>query len=838
MHFHTINTLADIYDPGNEEDFRQQFGGKCLNLIVLHKNCFPVPAGFVVPTSAFEAIMLEALRNCPDKPLGEIIADLQFPADFVDAFKEALSALGGRTWAVRSSSTDEDSNAHSFAGLQESIVDVSSPEACLDAIKRVWQSFYSKERMLYPSQANLSAPVPSMAVIVQKYIRADAAGVVFTRHPFQGQSALLINVSKGQCSNVVNGKAAESLCIYKQNIYAIDDSVAIESTCLTTRELLELGQIACQIEDSFNHPQDIEFAFSKGNLHILQSRDIVLGEQKNEKTLYSNINVGEALSGAATPMTWSVGMTIAERGFNTVFSTFGLTTPPNYTFVTTFYGHIYINISEVMSVASQVPFFRKDLFAHILGLQSLDDYQCTIDTIPRSYFIKHLPLSIARIARMQMRLNRLPERAKKFKQERDRLLECNLTFASVEEILQTFSRLNDLFFDCAYDMLGAGGTFLACYLCFSDFISRFSDETQPSLEPSLFSGLNEVQSAAPGFELLELANWIRKYPELTQCFLNEESFTSIESFKTRLESVPQGPEFIARFEQFLERHGARAHQEAELANPRWREDPSFLFKVLRSHLRTTRGHAAQTIVNSVVTHRETRENDFAHVITRSLRPMFRMLFNAARKTARLREEWRAYVVDVLGLFRKFFLEVAIRLVNQNILSRPDDIFFLTYQELLEGLKTPSKIWDARLRVSFRRARHQAYTQACTLPDTFVTHPNTCPDSSHQPLKSLRGLPASPGCVRARVRVVHSIDEASALEYGEILVTTTTDVAWTPLFLIASAILTERGGPLSHAFVVAREYGIPAVVSINGLLDTLKTGDIVTVSGEKGAVYLE
>ena len=835
MHFYTLSALASAYAPHKSAEYRQLFGGKCLNLIVLYRNNFPVPDGFVIPTSVFESTMIGALRAHPDLPVHDVIEHIEFSEAFC---RDLSGVLGKKRWAVRSSSTDEDSSAHSFAGLQESVIGVSGLSDCLSAIKTVWQSFYSRERMLYLSQADLSAPVPSMAVVVQTYIDSDAAGVVFTRHPFQGNSALLINVSKGQCANVVNGKASESLCVYKQNIYSIDKSAASESTCLDARQILELGQIACQIEDHFGHSQDIEFAFSGDHLQILQSRDIVTKPQEDEKTLYSNINVGEALSGAATPMTWSVGMTIAARGFDTVFSTFGLKTPPDYTFVTTFYGHIYINISQVLSVASQVPFLREDLLAHILGLRSLDDYECRIQRIPHSHFLRHLPLSLARLAMMQMRLHNLPKRAETFKQTRDRLLECNLSFASNDEIRQTFAKLNDLFFDCAFDMLGAGGTFLACYLVFSDFITRFSDEPGVSLEPVLFSGLDEVQSAAPGFELLELANWIRNTPELTQCFLDEESFSDLDLFYEKIEKVPNGFEFLQRFRQFLARHGARAHQEAELANPRWREDPVFLFKVIRSHLKTEKPQEAQTIAHTVANHRASKIDEFGEMLTRRLRPLFRALFNAARKTARLREEWRAYVVDVLGLFRKFFLEVASRLVEQDIIGRADDVFFLTYNEFLEGLSDPIKLRDARLRIAFRRTRHEAYTQACTLPDTFVTHPNTCPDSTHQPLRSLRGLPASPGCVRARVRVARTLDEAAALEYGEILVTTTTDVAWTPLFLVASAILTERGGPLSHAFVVAREYGIPAVVSINGLLDSLKTGDIVTVSGEKGAVYLD
>ncbi len=833
MQFVALDDIAHQISLHGTSSCRKLFGGKALNLGILQDNGFDVPLGFVIPTPVFENILSDAFHRMIDLSPQESIELIEFDEEFNKELDRCMTLCNAQKWAIRSSSTDEDSSTHSFAGLQQSVIGVSSRSAILEAIRTVWQSFYARERLLYPIDASLSAPIPAMAVIIQACIDPDEAGVVFTKHPLEGNATLLVNVSRGQGANVVDGKAGETLCVPRN-----DGVSEIPSECLDASDIEQLRQTACRIEACFNRPQDIEFAFKKHRLYILQARDIAATQENTPNVLYSNVNVGEALYGVCTPMTWSVGMMIANQGFKAIFAMLGLKIPPEYEFITTFNGHIYLNISQFLSVASQVPFVDPAVFGKVAGIQSLREFACALVPMSHVHFIKNLPHSLVELFKMEKRLKKLPQKAEPFEQKRDKLLSLDLTNADNPEILRAFDELNELFFDSSIDMLGAGGAFLTSYVLCSNFIGHFTETESRELEQSLLSGLLDVKSAAPGIELLDLAQVIRQYPALTAAFIDEDSFQDLEAFTKTIQPLDGYQEFHTKYSQFISHHGARAHQEAELANPRWKEDPRFLFRVIRTHLKSGTQKDSKSIVNSASEHRQQSTNQFKSMLSATMRPMFRRLLSMTQKYARLRETWRAYVVDVLGIFRQYLLQTASVWTEQKVLRTPDDIFFLTFDEVMDGLKT-NDLAKLNLRVAFRRARHEAYLSSCSLPDTFITHPNQCLETGTAPAsRVLTGLAASPGCVRAPVRIIHSLDEAASLEYGEILVTTSTDVAWTPLFLVASAILTERGGPLSHAFVVAREYGIPAIVSVPNLLDSLKTGDIVRISGQKGMIMIE
>ncbi|MBQ9396092.1 MAG: hypothetical protein IJU23_11360 [Proteobacteria bacterium] len=830
MQFVALKEIARQYGERTEiSRLRHQFGGKGLNLGILVHGHFPVPDGFVIPTDIFIEYINNIIKKYPSDTVQDCISKLEFDSEFIQALESAMAAVPVQKWAVRSSSTDEDSQTHSFAGLQQSVIGVDSIQSCLEAIRTVWKSFFARERLLYPIQNNLSAPVPAMAVIVQAYVDSETAGVVFSQHPMEGKGTVLINVSHGQGANVVDGKAAESLTLSTSDI---DKDCASE--CLTTRQIRHLIQTAEKIETCFGRPQDIEFAFENNRLNILQARDIAENLHIDDRTLYSNVNVGEALSGVATPMTWSVGMYIAQMGFDCIFASFGLKFPKNYTFVTTFNGHIYINISQFLSVANQIPFIQPALLGKIAGIKALGDFAFNIEHLSRKHFLLNLPKSIAELVKIQSNISKLPQKAETFEKERDALFNINLKSASSTEIQSTFNRLNDLFWSCSFDMLSAAGAFLASYIVCSQFIDHFDETESNELEQYMFSGLLDVQCAAPGLALLDMASVIHNYPDLTAAFIEEESFQNMDDFINRIRPLEGFDEFETLLQRFMQLYGARANQEAELATPRWRENPRFLFRVIRAHLKSGIQTDAKNIVNSVSSDREKHTDDFHSTLSAVMRPVFKKLLEMTQKNSRLREKWRSYVVDVLGLFRKFFLEVAEQWTRKGILLSPDDIFFLTYDEFLAGIHEPPV--HAPFWVAFRKARHEACLSACVLPDTFVTHPNQCSEPAEiAGSRVLYGIPASPGCVRAKVRVARTLEEAADLEYGEILVAPSTDVGWTPLFLVASAILTERGGPLSHAFVVAREYGIPAVVSVPGLLSCLKTGDIVRISGRLGTI---
>jgi len=840
MPFIALEALAARLNADNAATYREKFGGKAINLAFLLQSGCRVPSAFVIPTSDFLAHAMQSLQTCDDvSNPRQVLSHMTFEPAFVAELKEWFDRMMPCRLAIRSSSTDEDTSAHSFAGLQESVLDVASFPDCLEAIRKVWQSFYARERLMYPSQAPLDGPIPSMAVIVQVFVISTAAGVVFTHHPLEGEHAVLINVSRGPGTHVVDAtaKAGESLCIARS---PGERKPLPKSDSLTHRQIGVLVETALAVELRLGSAQDIEFAFDNDNLFLLQTRAIVAKcHDPNPNQLFSNVNVGEALSGVATPMTWSLGMSFAKHGFETIFQAMGLGIPPHYSFVTTFFGHIYLNISEIISVAHQIPFMRRDILAKISGIPQLNDLNFDVQPLSRAKFIREFPISVLRLAKSQSRLLSLSRRAGAFVRTRDAFMMRDIEHADQADLIQAFDELNTMLHACASDMLCAGSNFLASYILVSCTLSYLGEDAA-ELEPYLFSGLLDVQSAAPGLELLDIANAAKAHESLVQAILAFEPSQPATDFLNSLHAHPGGQAFLERFDSFLLCYGSRANQEAELANPRWREDPRFLIQVIQGHLRTEQQHSPQCIAGQAQHKRRNKTNQTRRHILPGLRSLFKHLLQWAQRNARLREQWRSYVVDCLAAFRHFFLASARRMHAGGTLTHPSDVFFLSLEEFRQWLNDPNALQDARFRVAFRRARHQAFLEAPRLPDTFALHPNLCPSpAGSTPVTELRGTPASPGCVRARVRVIRDLEQdVPHLVHGEIIVAASTDVGWTPLFLLASAILTERGGPLSHAFVVAREYGIPAVVSIPNLLNTLKTGDMVTVIGQKGIVQID
>jgi len=808
-------------------------GGKAVNLARLNAAGFRTPNAFIITTEDFEREVSAAFRRCGDlSDPRSVVAQMAFSEAFNAELSDACRSLAAPRFAIRSSATDEDTSEHSFAGLLESVINIEA-EACSEAIRRVWASFYAPERLMFPIQAPLDAEIPSMAVLLQECIQSEFAGVVFTRHPLEGDSAILINVTRGEGETVVSGKGGESVTVKRCDLV---NGVLPKSDVLTEDQLRILAQTALRVQEALGAPQDIEFAFSEGQLYLLQTRDIAANADCNapKNHLFSNVNVGEALSGVCTPMTWSVGTSYAEHGFEHIFNAAGLNVPESYQFITTFFGHLYLDISQILSVLGQVPFVGRERFGKIAGVSHLADYVCDVDKLSRAKFMSQLPLSIFRVLKTQSRVNHLSEHSAEFCAWRDSFFATDLDALSPDALKEVYQNLYAHFIDCGDDMLAAATNFLISYFLISSILNRISERDSAELETYLFSDIREIQSAAPGLELQAISSELADKPELRNAILETafDNAQSVTEFFNKTSELPHAAAFKKRFDAFLKNYGARANQEAELANPRWREDSSFLFQVLQGHLKAPANAASAGKVDSAAAVQDLKLRMFP-----GNRFIFNKLLEKAHASARLREVWRAYVVDVLGAFRHFFLACARRMIAADQLTEAQDVFFLTLSEVREWLTAPHSLDDARLRVAFRRARHEAFLSAQSLPDTFTRHPNACKSTDPCTCQTqLRGLPASPGCVRARVRVIRDLQkDASSLQHGEVIVAKSTDVGWTPLFLLASAILTEQGGPLSHAFVVAREYGIPAVVSVPNLLANLKTGDLVTIEAARGII---
>ncbi len=758
---------------------------------------------------------------------------------------------------------------------------------------------------------------------------------------------------------------------------------------LSSEMINDLVQMACAVEIAMGEPQDIEWAIANGQIWLLQARPITTSASNpasssidphgpggqgasdssqqslqplfnpsvkahhsscadNEPAVWSSVNVGEALPGVATPLTWSIIRSFSRRGFQIAFGSLGLTVPARFGLVGSIRGRVYLNITEFMDVASAVPFLDVQTLLALGGgfcpprvADVLQEMASRKKKRALPYLLK-MPLIATR-----MLLSHLftPLRASLNSRKLEQFLKqtnaqaSQLNDWSSRQLTAKLEETDSIFTTTGEVMLAAASNCLASIIMVRVLLRLVVGESVSREEQRLFAGLG-VKSAAPGLDLLKLAGQVSLCPELKAALLSAIGQQGRGALETLRES-PAGKCFLdGPFSEFLDRHGHRAIRETELSVSRWREDPVFLLGVLSRHIRDAsvegRGMGVQdggsstsitsaTSANSANSTNTTtqssatcssrlrevvqpdhgdavvvagweRENtalalrkratmEVASHLPRLLRPLFYLLLGHAQSGTRRREALRSDVVQLLGVYRMLFREAGRRLSHEGYLSEPDDVFFMKageiahYLHLLTGQdqKSSGRSDNAGSRIGADEsivqaglAKEQSMDRsACSTdvlrrkiifsldqslpepPSTFIAgekpfhHGGSleieCVSTSNHEGKKrgsvLRGLAASPGRVVSRVRRLDSPEQWSKLATGEILLIRSVDVGWTPLFLVAGGMITEQGGPLSHGAVVAREYGLPAVVNVPGALDVLEAGMLVEVDGDKGIVTI-
>jgi pyruvate,water dikinase len=395
-------------------------------------------------------------------------------------------------------------------------------------------------------------------------------------------------------------------------------------------------------------------------------------------------------------------------------------------------------------------------------------------------------------------------------------------------------------------MLTCASNFLSGFLALGALLRRLCPEDAARLQLELLAGTEDVESAAPGRELARIAGLARREPDVLA------RLRSADPKSLRLEDLPASSRVRSALTQFIATYGYRAVREAELMTPRWREDPSLLFATLRLHLGARRESGAPDAAPGSPASEARRggawaqERALATVRKRAGRLAAASVDTVARRAARfaaLRERLRARVTEVLGMYRVLALELGRRLregdgVTAPGLDLPDAAFMATIEELRElcARRLDARALEPRLRA--RRAQWERDRRLPDPPRTFVGEP---PAAHARDVAAsagvLEGLPASPGEVTGPARVLTDPADAATLREGEVLVVPCADVGWAPLFLVAAGVVAELGGTLSHASIVAREYGVPAVVNVANATRVIHTGDRVTVAGDRGRVFV-
>ena len=764
-------------------------------------------------------------------PPGFVILDAQaghYPADLDQHYQ----ALGGGKVAVRSSAVGEDSSGASFAGQYETILDVEGINALRHAIDHCLASLQTARASAYRHEKAGGDHTP-MAIVVQEMVDACCAGVLFTADPVNHRrDHLVIDAVPGNGQKLVNGEVTPDHHLYDRIQGKLAKSeLAGAHSVLNPDHLKMLVSDSEKAEKLAGQPLDMEWAIDRaGRVCWLQARPITtLAADLNELDspliapdhIFTKCNVAEALPGALCPLTHSVSGRALDIGMQRMFIEDGLIEkedPRNLVFGS-FYGHLFINMTTMAWTPRQIlGLSADDLSLAICGrlIPELDQQIAKaplLKRIPR--IIKHLRLTLSadkkrdELQRLARQLE-LPEKSNALEQ-----------WQIIDNHLETINRA---FFIHYVSSMGAG-TMAPLLL---GILAKGKEPTPEhhSLVAALLAGADNVESANIAKGANEIVHLLLEQPRVKEKFVNAstaDAFTYLNS----ADSGPAGQAFV----HYLERHGHRSISEMDIRAKDWACNPMPLVESLQTSIRALQlqqektGGTAQH--KAMVDHR---------LLPRELPFIIRKLIPIAHNAVRGREFSKSLLVKVLQKFKIAYRHLAQLMLEAGMLNDLDEIYFFTHQELGQYIRKHDPLMLAQAD-----ARRKAFAIQKTLvfPDVFTGIPLPVkPDLSRIPRdKLVAGKTVSRGFAIGHAKVAHTIEEASKLQAGDILIAPITDVAWTPYFALIGGLVTDIGSAVSHGAVVAREYGLPAIVKTDIGTRTFQDGDCVVLDANEGYIRM-
>lgn len=860
-------------------------GGKAAHLGEMLAAGLPVPAGFVVTTEAFDQFMqslpeagdwLKRLEHggAEDAPasMRDQLSALALPAAVAAAITAALATEPGGAWAVRSSATVEDSPEASFAGQHDSWLNVRGTAAVLEAVKACWRSLFSERAIAYRQRKHVTPGRARMAVVVQRFVAADAAGVMFTRDPTGGGAdTVLIEAAFGLGESVVQGRVTpdrlrvsradfrvagreagmKSLRVVAAGQGVCEERLAREKATapvlddITAARLARLGLVA---ERVFPGPLDIEWGVCHGEIWLLQARAVTVWPGARvlnfeDRQVWTNANSGEVLPDVMTPMTWSLVQIFGQVLVESFFLRAGVKLKLEQ-LIGLVAGRMYFNFNTVCAVAHRLRGVKYDRSMEVLmgGHQdawvALQRVKLSAADLPEIK-LNRWKLGTYLLTMTWQLLSRSPRQYEaatvQIRQNDEELAGAQLAALSDEALLARLmpaAGSGNLEKWWPVDAIGFSVVF---YVLLFGLCDRWFKTAGRNLANRLLAGAGVMDDVAAGHELWRLAEQAARMPEVRTVLLGGEPFVAVAA---RLKSSRDGLAFLEHWEAFMRQHGHHTRGEIEFYNPRWSECPDFVLGLVRGYVEAIQaGHAGPMARQAALAaDRLAAEQECLARLAPWRRPVFRFVFRRARRAGQLRENLKSELVRWLACLRQFLLELGRRLVARGRLAQPDDIFFLELPELpLACQRETGNDW--RGLVAGRRAEYERNVKV-TPPPVVVGRFDAeafMPEAVDGSVKVFHGLGLSTGKVTGRARVILRSDAAERVQPGEILVAPFTDPGWTPYFVAAAGIVMDLGGLLSHGSIVAREFGIPAVVNVGPATKIIRTGQWLEVDADRGVV---
>ena len=812
-------------------------GGKGATLARLFQAGLPVPSGCVLSPEAYGAF-LAAQHVSPTSSPDVILQALRLASHSAALEADVRAALAAvpaapHGWAVRSSAVSEDHAITSYAGVYESFLEVPDDELWT-YIQACWTSWWSERAVTYRRQIGETDATPRMAVVLQHMVPARCAGVAFTAEPLHGdRTRMVINAAPGLGVAVVSGIVQpEQYTLAKTPDLRLLETRLLRPNgppLLPPEVVLQLGALCQRLETFCGSPQDIEWAWDGTACWIVQSRPITtLGEVAFNSTadVWGNANLKDVIPGLVSPFTWSLMQPQLEGAMRQQYARAGYLVPSDRPLLRRFWGRPYFNISLFNEAGYVLYGATPALQAASLGGMVPPGARppASPSFRQRLRWLKNI-LRFVRIANRAAQVvpTQFAMVQQRWREERQNL--PSLDRAALLEKLEHHAEVTQPFLELHLHLTGAmSGNFSALH----DMVARAVPQTTPaSLAAELVTGIGDVSSAEHSYRLWELSCLARQSPQV-MAFLAQGTW---DTWQQEL----AGTAFAKAWQEFLEAFGHRAVYEVEMANPRWREQPDYLFEVLATYASLPQTRAPFD-PEEQARRRQAAEHEVCRLLTPWRRTWFRATLRRTQTFSRLRENSKSHLVQLIDIGRLMALRAAHFLMQDGLLEDAETIFYLRVEEVQTALRGAMPVETVRRLITQRRGERQR-NAARHLPDLFVGERPLYAESLPTQGTVLTGLPSSPGRVTGIARVLYSPQEGARLQPGEILVAPSTDPGWTPLFLLASGLVMETGGYLSHGAIVAREYGIPAVLNIFLATQRIPDGSSILLDGVLGVVQV-
>lgn len=846
-----------------QKDDEKYVGGKGYNLYLLKHYDMQVPDWFTVSTKLNDEY-INRIKTVIDNAIGSInfknyksieaassrIASFITALDITESVENIIIQTADRLkknsglFAVRSSMVGEDAGDNSFAGQMDSFLCVPTANI-ISSMLNVWASAYSPRALIYRHMKKLSLTDVHMAVIIQVMIEAKCSGVLFTRDPDTVTDRTIISAAFGLGEGVVQG-TAETDCHYVDNQNSdVQETVKSNSGCdpvLSKKQVKELFTVGKQLELYYNQPLDIEWSYDcKRHLHLLQARPITTqrNRQQQKMKIWDNANIVESYPGITLPLTYSFIRQCYEASFKNASLGLLLTKKDIQNdmhifsdMVSLLNGRVYYNLLNWYKMMSYLPNFSsyKKTWDQMIGINQSSAFAVSkISIVNKVYsWIKIIILLLSTKRTTKQFLTW-------FNDNYDSCKKVDFAQQNEDELIESYRMIGYAFSSKWHLTLYNDYCAIKHFDWLRRLCERWIQTENSNIHHDLLCGQNIMESVKPLKALLRISIQIHNNKSYCTLFSNPENKMIWEKLKSERCYEP----LKILIDEYVAEYGDRAIEELKLENQTFRESPEQLIKILKAYCKS------DLSLESITSDEDQLKQRAEDIAERHLKnPIKRIIFAFVLRSTRVaianRETMRLCRSRLFGLVRNLFIRIAEIFLKQGIITKHDDIYFLTIEEIFDYINGSSIHSDLQILIDLRKKEYASY-RTTSSPDRIVLngipYPHLQPDDNTSTITSskyLKGIGCTSGTIEGKAKIVSDPNEFIS-DKNYILVAQSTDPGWIFLMVQAKGIVIERGSVLSHSAIIGRELGIPTVVSVKDATRRIKDGDYIRINGKTGEV---